>query len=169
MPKRQQPTVQLAPMHVPTMHPVTQPEHQQLAWANPTVALLNILMAVTATYGTGCWDAFIMKYQCGSAALRSMVTNMVDLLDNGSRIITRGVRGRPKASGKTMSSINTKDIHFVLKDIARGVIDITSAFVYRAKPRSDHESIHSTASNAQKGSNGSSTLPCFVMCERSCC
>ena len=81
MPGRQQPTVQLASLHVPTMHPVTQPECQQLAWANPAVALLNILMAVTATYGAGCWDAFIMEDQCGSAALRSMVTNMVDLLD----------------------------------------------------------------------------------------
>ena len=53
----------------------------QLAWANPGVALLNILMAVTTTYGAGCSEAFIMKDLCGSAALRSMVTNMVDLLD----------------------------------------------------------------------------------------
>ena len=67
-------------MHVPTMQPVTQTQRQQLAWANPTVALLKIMMAITMTYGAGVSDAAIMKDQCGSAALRSMVANMVDLL-----------------------------------------------------------------------------------------
>ena len=68
-------------MHVPTMQPVTQSQRQQLALANPTVALLKIMMAITMTYGAGVSDASIMKDQCGSAALRSMVANMVDLLD----------------------------------------------------------------------------------------
>ena len=61
MPKRQQPTVELAPMHVPTMQPVTQSQRQQLAWANPTVALQKIMMAITMTYGAGVSDASIMK------------------------------------------------------------------------------------------------------------